>query len=355
MQLVRCSKESDELQSVLEKNPDLLPGDQINPDDPRRWLQIEREMPVPDPSTGTDRWSIDFLFSDQSAIPTFVECKRFNDTRSRREVIGQMMDYAANGHYYWSSTDLSSRAEALAGRHGTSLASQFEILRPDDELDIDMYFERVENNLREGQVRLVFYLEEAPSELKSVVDFLNKQMERSEVLLVEAKQYQDGDVTVIVPSLFGYTEEARQVKRTVTVTSGTRRRWDYESFFEDAARKLDAADVERVRKLYDACESMSCGIDWGTGKTNGSFKVSHSSLGSRTFLVINSHGRLDIYFAHLSGTAELEQARSSLETAVQNKLGMTVPDNIQYPGYDSDVWLSNVDVLIDIVRKLVGQ
>jgi excisionase family DNA binding protein len=50
-------------------------------------------------------------------------------------------------------------------------------------------------------------------ELRSVVDFLNKQMELSWVLLVEARQYTSGATTVVVPTLFGYTEEARRAKR----------------------------------------------------------------------------------------------------------------------------------------------
>jgi hypothetical protein len=51
-------------------------------------------MPVPDPGSGHNRWNIDFLFADQKAMPTFVECKRFNDTASRRSVVGQMMESA---------------------------------------------------------------------------------------------------------------------------------------------------------------------------------------------------------------------------------------------------------------------
>ncbi len=46
------------------------------PENPRKWLQIKREMDVPDPVTGSSRWSIDFLFVDQDAVLTFVECKR---------------------------------------------------------------------------------------------------------------------------------------------------------------------------------------------------------------------------------------------------------------------------------------
>ena len=92
-----CKNENKDLQSLLDKSPELLAGDQINPDDHRRWILIKREMPVEDPNTAENRWSIDFFYTDQDGIPTFVECKRFLDTRSRREVVGQMLDYAANG------------------------------------------------------------------------------------------------------------------------------------------------------------------------------------------------------------------------------------------------------------------
>ena len=37
----------DELQAYLARYPDLLAGHQINPDAPRRWLLVAREMGVP--------------------------------------------------------------------------------------------------------------------------------------------------------------------------------------------------------------------------------------------------------------------------------------------------------------------
>ncbi len=95
---IHCKNENLELQQILKNNPNLIPGDQINPTNPRHWLVIKHEMPVPDPSTGNNRWSIDLFFVDQDAMPTFIECKRYNDTRAKREVIGQMLEYAANGH-----------------------------------------------------------------------------------------------------------------------------------------------------------------------------------------------------------------------------------------------------------------
>ena len=88
------------LQELLAKYPDLLAGEQINSTEPRRWLLITREMSVPDEQEGAGRWSLDHLFPDQDAVPTLVEVKRSTDTQLRREVVGQMLDDAANAVVY---------------------------------------------------------------------------------------------------------------------------------------------------------------------------------------------------------------------------------------------------------------
>lgn len=85
------------LQGLVEKHPDLLAGGQMTPADPRRWLLVKREHSVHDSQVSNARWSVDHLFVDQDAVPTLVEVKRSTDTRIRREVVGQMLDYAANG------------------------------------------------------------------------------------------------------------------------------------------------------------------------------------------------------------------------------------------------------------------
>jgi hypothetical protein len=46
IQRIACTNEDKELQLLLEKNLDLLPGDQIDPEVKLRWLLIKREMPV---------------------------------------------------------------------------------------------------------------------------------------------------------------------------------------------------------------------------------------------------------------------------------------------------------------------
>ena len=73
---------------------ELIAGDQITPDNPRRWIFISIEVGAPDKKDRNNRWYLEYLFIDQDAIPTFIEVKRSADTRVRREVVAQILDYA---------------------------------------------------------------------------------------------------------------------------------------------------------------------------------------------------------------------------------------------------------------------
>jgi hypothetical protein len=68
--------------------------------------------------------SLDHLFIEQSAVPTLVEVRR-SDTMIRREVVGQMLDYAANGVAYWPSEVLRADFEARYAREGKDAAEVF--------------------------------------------------------------------------------------------------------------------------------------------------------------------------------------------------------------------------------------
>src|SRR6267143_3339741 len=103
----------DDFQQLLEKYPALLSGNQADAGKSRRSLLIKREKSIPAEGGGSGRWSVNHLFVDQNGVPTLVEVKRQTDTRLRREVVGQMLDYAANAVVYWPIDQL--RAEFGAG------------------------------------------------------------------------------------------------------------------------------------------------------------------------------------------------------------------------------------------------
>ena len=326
MKMIRCANENTELQKLLLGNLDLIPGDQIKPEDPRRWILIKDEMPVPDPSTGSNRWNIDFFLVDHDGIPTFVECKRHNDSRSRREVVGQMLDYAANGHYYWNASELIELTTETAERNGHTLEEY--LYRLDSTIsESDSFFETVENNLKEGQLRLVFFLEEAPQELKSIVDFLNRQMERTEVLIVEAKQYLRDNTKVVVPVLFGYTEQARMVKKSVTVTTSSSRKWDEQSFFN--ALEPDLADTARMLMKYGLA-TTGRNIEWGTGKERGSF-TARLVIGSNRFSLFSVYttGAFSVNFGwnHQKTNQLKSELSEEYREEINEKLGVDIAQN----------------------------
>jgi hypothetical protein len=203
------------LQELVAAYPELIPGEQIDPDDPLRWLLVRREAAVPDEESAGGRWSLDHLLLDHRGIPTFVEVKRSSDTRIRREVVGQMLEYAANATRYWPVDRIRALATEQAGSAEQLDGRVRELLRfgPDDDSErVEAYWKDVEENLRSGTVRLLFVGDELPRELRRLIEFLNEHMPRIEVLGVELRQYAGNQMRALVPRVVGQTERARDVK-----------------------------------------------------------------------------------------------------------------------------------------------
>src|SRR5262245_27963269 len=154
----------DVLQELLAKYPNLLAGDQMDRASPRRWMLVTREMGVPSDEDAADRWSVDHLFLDQDAIPTLIEVKRSSDTRIRREVVGQMLDYAANAVVYWPIEILRAQFETQCQRRGVDPDQELaSFLGP--EQDPLLFWQQAKTNLQAGKVRLLFVADEIPAEL----------------------------------------------------------------------------------------------------------------------------------------------------------------------------------------------
>src|SRR6516162_8114099 len=156
------------LQKLLADHPDLLAGDQINDAEPRQWLLVTREMAVPGDQDGAGRWSLDHLFLDQEAIPTLVEVKRSSDTRIRREVVGQMLNYAANAVAYWPVEEIKARFESRCRDDGLDADAELATFLREGR-DAASFWQQVKTNLQAGRVRLLFIADEIPAELRRVV------------------------------------------------------------------------------------------------------------------------------------------------------------------------------------------
>ena len=239
----------------------VIVGEQINPDDPPRWISIWQEAGIPGAEGEGGRWSVDNLFLDQYGRPTFVEVKRSSDSRIRREVVGQMLDYAANAQKYLPPGQIKALAAKRYGGDEELDARLSEFLALDDSsdtpADIEAYWDTVEQNLRNGQVRLLFVADQLPSELRRIIEFLNEHMPLVEVLGVEIKQYRGQDIQALVPRIVGLTEFARQQKKSPGKKA---RQMTKEEFLEACPDKTK----EFFNKLISGAEQRGFIISWGT-------------------------------------------------------------------------------------------
>lgn len=155
------------LQELIHHNPDIVLSGipEVNPNlcpDTPAIISLGREVSL---ASGP----IDNLFIDTNAILTFVECKRYSDTRIKREVHSQAVNYAADlqamlTHY--SGDDFVARfIEIVQGADGTRYTSIDLIL---DDLSKDpilenrnindwkrQFIERLEFNIKRGVCRIV--------------------------------------------------------------------------------------------------------------------------------------------------------------------------------------------------------
>jgi hypothetical protein len=238
------------LQELVADYPNLLAGYEMDEENPRKWLLVKKEQELYSPDEGSNVVYLDHLLLDQDGVPTLVEVKRSSDTRIRREVVGQMVDYASNAVVYLQVEEMIANvnlnfpdldmAEILCHELGF-------------EGDPDEFWGKVKTNLQAGKVRMVFLADIIPPELRRMVEFLNEQMDPAEAFAVEVKQYVGEGLKTLVPRLIGQTAEA-QKKRIIS------NKLDESIFFEN----LDDNGIEFYRALMKFAGENQLKIIWGT-------------------------------------------------------------------------------------------
>ncbi len=289
--------ESD-LQQMIAEHPQLIPGEQINGENPRRWLLIQREATVNHGEQNSKSWYLDHLFLDQDGIPTIIEVKRSQSSEIRREIVGQILDYAANFSATWNAEALQSRFESECEKAGTDPEEKLENflreLRTSEE-----YWMEVQDNIDQGRLRLIFAADYIPQELRKIAEFLNASMTNIEVYAVEIPQFKSAKegIRVLVPYLYGQTVKTRETKSKRT----RQQRWDKKSFWNALNEMADEETVFTMRALLDWSRIHAEDTKWGSGE-NPSFwpvvKVDGKDTGLFyvTFDTMGRKGIFDISF-----------------------------------------------------------
>ncbi len=256
------------LQELLANYPDLLVGSQVDPQSPRRWLHVSREAGIPGEEGGTGRWSLDHLFLDQDGIPTLVEVKRSTDTRIRREVVGQMLDYAANSVAYWPVDRIRLEFERTCDSKEIDPEQALADFLGDG-FDSEAFWQSTNLNLQAGRIRMIFVADVIPLELQRIIEFLNGQMTPAQVLAIEVPQYRSSEgLAAFAPRVVGQTAAAQQSKSSVRASqSGS---WDRESFLASVAERNTPEGLEVMRHVLEWADFRSLRIIYGKGAKDGS-------------------------------------------------------------------------------------
>ena len=327
--------EEQKLQKQIEDHTSLIPGEQINPDNPRKWLMVERESKVPSEEDGGDRWSMDHLFIDQDGVPTLIEVKRQQDTRIRRKVVAQMLDYAANTTRYWKVDTIKERFKAKVENPEEELERVL-----DDETDISKFWENVENNLERGKIRMLFVADDIPSELKSIVEFLNEQMTPAEVLAVELGHYEGQGEEALVPRVVGQTEAARRKKNPASQRGPPRTPWNEENFFKELESNLDKESVRAMKKLYNKSKDYFSEVTFGSRSKKGSVVFYPEFDKDGTVFTLYGDGSMRVYFQF---NKEINQ---KLKKIFSNVSGIDITPEDER----NRIWLNISDVKINLVE-----
>jgi len=197
----------DALQYVLEQNPNLIPGRQIasSGQSVPKFVLLRREMPI-------SGWSLDHLFADQYAVPTLLEAKLMQNPESRREVIGQIIEYAANASEIWANGKARAIAEDFYRQKSLDLGEVM-LEAFGEDFDVESFWTAFHSNLEEGHIRLIVAADLIRPEVRRMIEYLNREMANAEVYGLEISCYgSDASSLVLVPRLLGQTQASADRK-----------------------------------------------------------------------------------------------------------------------------------------------
>ncbi len=331
----------DILQDLVAKYPNLLAGDEMNVDIPRRWLLVQRELDIYSiDEMGSEKLSIDHLFLDQDAIPTIVETKRSSDGRLRREVVGQMMDYASNLLVYIPVEKIIS---SLTFTYPAK--DQEELLKEELGLEIspDEFWEQVKTNLQTGKIRLIFVADIIPTKLRTIVEYLNIQMDPTEVYAVELKQYVGEGLKTLVPRLVGETAENQAMKRTQSKIL------DETTFF----KQLDEETAVFYRKLFDYAKEHQLLVLWTPKGFSLNIVKDENNIN-----IIRGYGNLNAYGPALFATVDsILSNTSNGESIVEEYNNLKDFATKIKDGYSFDIKKMNdeqTERLYEVLSRIIG-
>jgi hypothetical protein len=219
------------LELLLKESPDLLPGAAGAP------LGVVSQLHIPE--TGP----ADLVAVSSAGTITVVECKLRANPEIRRHVFGQVLAYASG---LWRMTYGEFDA-AYSKRAGMPLHEHVGAAAEAVSSDFDEVAFRaaVAEALAQGNLSMVIAVDEITDELRRTVEFLNSHTVPSlDVLALALAYVRDGDVEVLVPTLYGGEAVREKTRQTL-------KQWTEADLLNALAEYCEPPVAEALRRIYE--------------------------------------------------------------------------------------------------------
>ena len=293
------------LQSILATHPTLIPG--VGPN-ARVCMEFQ-----------SGAGPADVVAVDQDSGITLVECKLASNPQIRREIIGQVLDYASR-LWRMSVEDFDS---LWIARTQESLFAD-----PDSAADLRAL---VDTALTSGQFRLVLAVDEINAELRRSVEYLNTITSSAvAVIAVVYSRTQDGDVEILLPQVYG-----DQIAETKNTQHGaTRPSWSVSDFVEWVSQNDPRASAP-LTALLEGMTQSGFNIVGGRARTPSlNVSIDVAGIGRKWPLCFYTYQRgacVEIRFEDFRSTPVIAEA--FLSAVLDAGTPSIEPDLIREKGY----------------------
>ena len=269
------------LQKIIHKNPQILPIDDIESGF-APLISLGREI-------STSVGYIDNLYISPNGYLTIVETKLWRNPEAKREVVGQIIDYAKE-LTNWNFTKLNDGVKNSSQLYNNNskgiieLIKDFENIEEHEEYKI---IDNIERNLKRGRFLLLIVGDGIRESVEEMVDFLSNTPQIQFTLgLVELQFYKNPNLEgelIAIPNLITRTREiTRAIVKIENSTTGSvtietdfieekvkpitvRTTITEDDFFEQLQQNTDYESAEFAKHILATVKERGYFVEWRQG------------------------------------------------------------------------------------------
>ena len=307
------------LQTILYHSPEIIPFGELGILKPRLFV---KEAGLP--GSG----NTDLIGVDEKGGITIIECKLAVNREIRRQVIGQVLEYAA---YLWQMDydqfdDVCYKAEKWTDKHLMDIIREQigDTVEGWSEKD---FIDNITSTLDKGDFPLIIAVDALNDELKRIIEFLNSRGEGApKIHAVEISQFETSELEMLVPVSFGVATKPPE-------RAGKGKVWNEALFRSDIKERVGKAELdseleETILTILEFTKNYASKINWGKGTTNGSFtfrKINQGVLVS--IFSCYSNGSAQISFGEMVGKGVREEVMQAFRNELNKIPDISIPDD----------------------------